>query len=144
MIDLWLYSDEDKNPVAAGALTYSYLTYSLFASWSSDRDASAISTICLVSDFYWSRSCASDRRYFKSSVDFSDRLSWICDRSLLMITGRVVVGLPQSLFSVRWKYSCLALLAGISSFLRKICPKRRQRLSNMWVDSGRLRRSSER
>ena len=113
-----------------------YLTYSLFASWSSDRDASAISTICLVSDFHGSRSCASDRRYFKSSVDFCDRLSWICDRSLLMITGRVVVGLPLNLFSLRWKYSCMALLAGISSFLRKICPKRRQRLSNMGVDSG--------
>ena len=28
------------------------LTYSLFATWSSDRDASAISTICLVSDFH--------------------------------------------------------------------------------------------
>ena len=28
------------------------LTYSLFASWSSDRHASAISTICLVSDFH--------------------------------------------------------------------------------------------
>ena len=36
-----------------------------------------------------------------------------------MITGRVVVGLPLNLFSVRWKYSCMALLAGISSFLRK-------------------------
>ena len=48
------------------------LTYSLFASWSSDRDASAISTICSVSDFHWSWSCASDRRYFKSSVDFSN------------------------------------------------------------------------
>ena len=43
-----------------------------------------------------------------------------------MITGRVVVGLPLNLFSVRWKYSSMALLAG---FLRKICPKRRQRLS---------------
>ena len=80
-----------------------YLTYSLFASWLSDRDASAISTIYLVSDFHWSRSCASDRRYFKLSVDFSDRLSCICDSSLLMITGRVVVGLPLNLFSVRWK-----------------------------------------
>ena len=109
---------------------FDLLTYSLFASWSSDRDASAISTICLVSDFHRSRSCANDRRYFKSSVDFSDRLSWICDRSLLMTTGRVVVGLPLNLFSVRWKYSCMALLAGISSFLRKIC-QRRQRLSNM-------------
>ena len=33
-------------------MTLTYLTYSLFASWSSDRDASAISTICLVSDFH--------------------------------------------------------------------------------------------
>ena len=37
-----------------------------------------------------------------------------------MITGRVEVGLPLNLFSVRWKYSSMALLAGISSFLRKI------------------------
>ena len=29
-----------------------FLTYSFFASWSSDRDASAIFTICLVSDFH--------------------------------------------------------------------------------------------
>ena len=28
-----------------------------------------------------------------------------------MITGRVVVGLPLNLISVRWKQSCMALFA---------------------------------
>ena len=40
-----------------------------------------------------------------------------------MITGRVVVGLPLNLFSVRWKYSCMALLAGISSFYARYVRK---------------------
>ena len=38
--------------VVANNILMTYLTYSLFASWSSDRDASAISTICFLSDFH--------------------------------------------------------------------------------------------
>ena len=45
--------DENKRLEAdAENKRMTYLTYSLFASWSLDRAASAISTICLVSDFH--------------------------------------------------------------------------------------------
>ena len=64
----------------------------------------------------------------RSSADESCMLLCILERSRFRAVGKVVFGCPTILVVSFIKYALVALFAGISLFLRSICPKRVQRV----------------
>ena len=64
----------------------------------------------------------------RSSADESCKLLCILERSRFRTVGKVVFGCPTNLAVSLMKYALVALFAGISLFLRSICPKRVENL----------------
>ena len=114
---------------------YDLLTYCRVASQFTVCDASAAFSILAESSLHCFLSFASSVILTRSSVEWS--LKWsISPRSLFSTIGRVVVGRPLSLWPYWMKWALVALLAGMSLSLRRICPKRFYRAFRICSERG--------
>ena len=112
-----------------------YLTYCRVASQFIVLFASAAFSILADMSLHCSLSLASLVILTRSTVDWS--LKWsISPRSLFSTIGRVVAGRPLSLWPYWMKQVLVALLAGMSLSLRRICPERFQRAFRICSEMG--------